>query len=204
MNNVRPKFRTETGGDEYYAKCQAMKALAEKAEIYATKAHADTNHMYDQYLPYPFHLKMAVQVAYDFSWLFDELEFWTLVCALWLHDVIEDARKTYSDIKKKFNEEIAEIVRAVTNYTRGRNREERMPDYIYEEIASIFLATACKLCDRIANGQYSKMTRSSMFDKYGKEDGNFTKKLFTTSNLRLQPMFQYMNQLFAEPIISFI
>jgi hypothetical protein len=187
----------------YHEKVGEMKLMAIKAEAWGIKAHADTNHFYDHYLPYEHHLRMTVQFAKDFFWLFTELEFWTLITALWLHDTIEDVRKNYNDILKNFNKEVAEIVRAVTNYGRGRDRDERMPDWLYEEISAIFLATATKICDRGANTQYSYMFGSNMFNKYAREDKKFRTKLLTEANIRLQPMFDHVSEIYNSPKNSF-
>lgn len=207
----KPKFKNPEGSDKFTIEdiereCEEIshwKEIAEKAEIWAIEAHKATNHMYDTYLPYEHHLRMAVQFAKDFYWLFTEVEFWKLNAILWLHDTVEDCRKTYNDILKNFGEEIAEAVRAVTNITRGRNRDERMPDFVYSEIASIMLATAAKVCDRAANGQYSKMFGSSMFNKYIKENKHFRKLLLIESNERLTPMFDSLTEMFETPKVSF-
>lgn len=162
--------------------------------------HTSTNHYYDKYLPYEFHLRMVVQAFNDWKYLlernlftfprpFDEsihadATFDVIELACWGHDLMEDARVSYNDCIKNLyvsykclNEEIAEIIRAVTNYGRGRNRQERMPDFVYEDIRNTPGAIFVKLCDRIANVQYSKMTKSSMYDKYKKENPDFLIKV---------------------------
>jgi (p)ppGpp synthase/HD superfamily hydrolase len=173
--------------------------------------HEDTNHYYDDYLPYEFHLRMVAQAGKDFEWLIDVLaEYYirTGVIAdksyfksnikkgLWGHDLIEDTRVNYNDVKKNLGEFTAEIVRACTNYGRGRDRNERMPDFVYEDIRNTPGALFVKLCDRIANVQYSKMTRSSMFQKYKKENPHFFEMLGYTEDHVLKPMFDYIQKLF--------
>lgn len=149
-----------------------------KAEKYAIERHAGTNHNYDKYLPYEFHLRMVVKMCMDFI-NYIPLEYrYIVIAACWCHDIIEDARETYGDVMSQTNEMVAEIARAVTNYGRGRNRDERMPDFVYLDIKQTQFATFVKLCDRIANFQYSKMTGSSMFKKYVKEHTHFKEMLF--------------------------
>lgn len=38
-------------------------------EQFSIKAHHDTNHYYDDYLPYEFHLRMVSKAAKDFIYL---------------------------------------------------------------------------------------------------------------------------------------
>lgn len=142
--------------------------------------HRNTNHMYDAYLPYEFHLRMVNENYKRFYFTMGE---WTPEFAksvefgCWGHDLMEDTRTNYNEIKNILGEDAAEIIRAVTNYNRGRNRNERMPDFVYDDIRNTPGAIFTKLCDRIANVQYSKMTGSSMFDKYKKENDHFLTKL---------------------------
>jgi len=165
-------------------------------EAFAIKVHHDTNHYYDDYLPYEFHLRMVVKAAKDFIYLIPVDKVFTVIAAAFLHDAIEDARQNYNSIKKATNIDVAEIVRAVTNYGRGRDRNERMPDSIYEDICKVPFATFVKLCDRIANVQYSKMTGSDMFNKYKKEHTHFKEKLYVQGEN--EPLWDYLDTLFKQ------
>jgi hypothetical protein len=69
-----------------------------------------------------------------------------------------------------------------------------MPDFIYEDIRNTPFATFVKLCDRIANVQYSKMTGSSMFEKYKKENLHFKSKLYVEG--QLDEMWNYLEDIF--------
>jgi hypothetical protein len=56
-----------------------------------------------------------------------------------------------------------------------------------------------KLCDRIANVQYSKMTKSRMFKMYQEEHSDFEQFLGRyTTNKDLEPMFIYLTNLFKD------
>jgi (p)ppGpp synthase/HD superfamily hydrolase len=158
--------------------------------------HIDTNHFYDEYLPYEFHLRMAFQAYKDWKHLIPSEAQPICYLAAWGHDLIEDTRTTYNDVKKVLGKEAAEIIRAVTNYGRGRDRDERMPDFCYEDICNTPGGTFTKLCDRIANVQYSKMTKSSMFKKYKEENDHFFKMLKYSEFHELKPMFDYIIDLF--------
>lgn len=64
------------------------------------KAHQDTNHKYDGYIPYEFHLQMALTIAKRFIHLIPISYRAIVLAAVIAHDAIEDVRLTYSDIKK--------------------------------------------------------------------------------------------------------
>jgi hypothetical protein len=94
-------------------------------------------------------------------------------------------------------QEAADIIYAVTN-EKGKNRSERANDKYYEGIRNTKGAVFVKLCDRIANVQYSKMTKSRMFEMYRKENDNFMTKLgygFNNSH-EYSTMFDYLLDLF--------
>ena len=167
------------------------------------KAHQSTNHFYDKYLPYEFHLRMAITFGKKFIHLIPEEFQKVVLAAVIAHDSVEDARLTYNDVYKMAKDcgatdkeafMIAEMVRAVTNNVRGRDRDERMPDYIYDEIRAIFFSVFVKLCDRHANVQYGLITGSSMPKKYKKENTHFQGKLYTKG--LYEEMWDELNVLF--------
>ena len=179
--------------------------------------HRKTNHFYDRYLPYEFHLRMVNNVYEDFQHLLDDTkDYFTGVdyrgtmenqvtlreaCskAVWGHDLIEDTRCSYNDVKSKLGYEAADIIYAVTN-DKGKNRKERAGDKYYEGIRNTKGAVFVKLCDRIANVQYSKMTGSRMFEMYNKENDNFTAQLGwdRKEGHPYGEMFRYLNNLFRD------
>jgi (p)ppGpp synthase/HD superfamily hydrolase len=178
--------------------------------------HRKTNHFYDRYLPYEFHLRMVNNVYEDFQHLLDDTKDYftgesyrgpkqdqvTLkdACrrASFGHDLIEDTRVSYNDVKTELGQEAADIVYAVTN-DKGKNRSERAGDKYYEGIRNTPGAVFVKLCDRIANVQYGKMTKSRMFEMYKEENIEFEKMLGRyTDNKDLEPMFVYLNNLFND------
>lgn len=164
--------------------------------------HQKTNHLYDDYLPYEFHLRMVVSVCEEFSYLLGNDEFkQNCFLAAWGHDLIEDTRVTYNDVKKVLGEKVADIIYAVTN-EKGKNRKERANDKYYEGILNIPGAVFVKLCDRIANVRYSKMVKSSMFDLYKRENIDFLHKLHCMYNSKLNsihpyyPILEHLDSLF--------
>jgi len=180
--------------------------------------HSKTNHMYDTYLPYEFHLRMVANAAKDFKHLLDnEVDYYTgkqeidkgqdltltlrTAClrAAWGHDLIEDTRNSYNDVKEVLGQEAADIIYAVSN-EKGKSRKERANDKYYEGIRNTPGAVFVKLADRIANVQYSKMTKSRMFEMYKKENDHFLTSLgFVEGQAHpLGEMCHYLENLFID------
>jgi (p)ppGpp synthase/HD superfamily hydrolase len=140
------------------------------------KQHRSTNHFYDEYLPYEFHLNMVARVAKDFAHLISWDARESVELAAYGHDLIEDTRVSYNDVVEVLGIDVAKIIYAVSN-EKGKTRKERANEKYYAGIREIPFATFVKLCDRIANVQYSKMTKSKMFEMYKKENDHFMKEL---------------------------
>jgi (p)ppGpp synthase/HD superfamily hydrolase len=175
--------------------------------------HEKTNHFYDTYLPYSFHLRMVNQVAQDYKHLLDDTkDYYTgesyrgprqeqvtlreaCMAATFGHDLIEDCRVSYNDVKQHLGQEAADIVYTVTN-DKGKNRKERAGERYYLGIRNTPGAVFVKLCDRIANVQYSKMTKSRMFEMYKKENIDFMVSLGRQVGNPYEEMFQYLINLF--------
>jgi len=150
---------------------------------------------------------MVARVAEDFRHLMPKIDIQWLVVprydlfiiSCYAHDLIEDTRTSYNDVVKYLGQLIADITFAVTN-EKGKTRGDRANDKYYEGIRNTEGAIFVKLCDRIANVQYSKMTKSSMFEKYKKENKHFMEMLNWDSS-PTNPyfeMFQYLINLFDE------
>jgi hypothetical protein len=98
---------------------------------------------------------------------------------------------TYNDIKVATNEDIAEIVYALTN-EKGKSRSERANDIYYNGIRSTPYASFVKICDRIANYKYSLENNSKMAIKYEQEMNYFKSWLFDE---KYKSMFDYLQKL---------
>lgn len=150
--------------------------MLSKVISYAIEAHHNTNHLYDK-KPYSVHLAMVVSFAYKYIHLIPKEFKDDIIEACWLHDTIEDARKTYNDILKISNKNVADIVYAVTN-EKGKNRSERANQKYYNGIVEQgFRAIFVKLCDRLANVQYSKDVNSRMIEVYRNENEHFLESI---------------------------
>jgi (p)ppGpp synthase/HD superfamily hydrolase len=165
--------------------------------------HESTNHQYDKYLPYEFHLRMVNQVAKEFQDLIPDVNDGqdslrqSIMLASFGHDLIEDTRATYNDVKEVLGYTATEIIYALTN-EKGKNRKERASDKYYEGIRNTEGAVFVKLCDRIANVRYGKITGSRMVQMYQKENPDFIQKLGYHEGHRYEKMFKYLNNLFLD------
>lgn len=148
----------------------------EKVKDFAFNAHANVNHLYGK-KPYSYHLEMAVECIRPFLHHIPIEDQTDVICAMYLHDTIEDCRLTRNDIVKISNERIADIVYALTN-EKGRNRAERANDKYYSDMIIVKYARFCKLGDRMANIQNSASESVRMYAVYSLECVGFLKKLF--------------------------
>ncbi|MCY1061517.1 MULTISPECIES: hypothetical protein [Nannocystis] len=166
--------------------------LVQAAQNYATRAHADTNHLYDG-RPYASHLSMVVDRAVEFLHLLDDADRPIALAGAWVHDTIEDARQTYNDVKKATNEAVAEVAFALTN-EKGRTRKERANARYYEGIRASEVATFVKICDRLANAGHSVATNSKMREVYRREQADFRAALYSD---RFATMWDALDKLLA-------
>lgn len=150
------------------------------------------NQKYGKIHPYSFHLDMVYEQAKLFMNLVpsDEPHYSNIIAGIYGHDLIEDARITYNDIKEMYNKEVADIVYCCTE-EKGRNRKERHSNKFYEELSANRDAVFVKLCDIIANAKYSLLTNSSMYQKYKQEYHTLESKLGVGD---FEPMFDYLWQ----------
>lgn len=145
--------------------------MSDFAKYFAYGAHAGQK--YGPH-PYTYHLEQVIEVA-DLNVRKDAPRFF--VEAAWLHDVLEDTPVTKTTLVELFGQDVADLVDAVTDPpTPGLTRKERkkltyakMVEYRDSCYASHGLrsplVTLLKLCDRIANVEYSLKTGN--LDKLG-------------------------------------
>ena len=149
-------------------------------------------------MPYTFHLYMVDDEIMRFQHLIPPSKLDVVRAGGACHDVIEDARQTYNDVKQATNEEVAELAYALTN-EKGKNRKERANHKYYDGILDTDYACFLKLCDRIANITHSKKKKSSMLDAYRKENTYFCLCLHRQQGLRLyEEMFVYIDKLLLD------
>ena len=136
----------------------------------------ECNQKYSKIYPYSLHLKAVVAQAHIYKNLIQE-EFHNIVyIAAAGHDLIEDARLTYNDVGQAYGWKVADLIYACTEL-RGHNRPERHGEEFFMTLRGLRLAIFVKLCDIMANALFSRLTNSSMFDKYRKEFPKLYKEL---------------------------
>lgn len=139
--------------------------------------HHKVGQRYDKKYPYYYHLKMVSDFAIKFSYLLKPEDRTNAIIIALFHDLIEDCRLTYNDVKDAWGVVIADGVYACTEL-RGKNRKERHgPEYV-RGLQESLLGTFDKLCDLIANMTMGKRTGSRMFPMYQKEYPNNRKNLY--------------------------
>jgi len=162
--------------------------LLSKTRDYAYECHSSTNHLYGN-KPYSVHLNMAFNFGFKYRHLINffsnKIDPIDVLAGIFVHDTIEDTRQTFNDVKKFTNEEVANIAYALTN-EKGRTRKERANLKYYCGIRETPGATFVKICDRLANAQYSKDNNSRMFEAYRDEFTDFFNRLYAQEYL---PMF---------------
>ncbi len=153
------------------------KTIVDTAREFAFKCHTETNHTYDG-MPYSVHLKMAERWADTFIHLVAYNDRPTVMSGVICHDTIEDTRISWNELRKAVGSEVADIVYALTN-EKGKNRAERANSKYYKGIRSNPYAVFGKLCDRLANAEYSfgkwlkDRNSGSMYEKYQAENEKF-------------------------------
>lgn len=137
----------------------------EKFALYAQKCHENANCEYDKKNYFSTHVLMVVDTLAIFKDVFiDPYDYTITKGAAFGHDLIEDAKQTYNNIKDNSNKDTADVVLAVTDVpaeTRLLRHLLTMPKTIKDHRAIIL-----KMCDIYANALYSKLNGSSMYKKY--------------------------------------
>lgn len=173
-----------------------------RADIYC-------NQKYGNNLPYSFHLDCVEKQGKKFFHLLKEIDRNVVTAALINHESIEDFRMTYNDViyvcklfyngslilnpmgASCFAKKVADIVYCVTD-EKGKTRSERKNDKYYKELSENDLAVFVKLSDIAANTLFSKLTGSSMYDKYKSEFGHFKKMCYKE---KYDEFFKYVENL---------
>lgn len=165
-------------------------SLASRAKAFAIGAHNEVNQMYDG-VPYSEHLCDAVDVFEEFKHLIPREDHDLVESGIYTHDGIEDAQKTFNDVKLKLSEPVAELAYALTN-EKGKNRKQRASAKYYNELKVEKYGEFAKLCDRIANVRRGSKS-GKMIDGYRKEQVSFKDQL--QNNPLYLPMWDCLDEL---------
>ena len=169
-------------------------SINEVAKDYAIRRHAEVNHRYDAVHTYAYHLTMVADIGKKYIHLIPEEDRLDVLGGCWTHDIIEDARETFGNVKKATNKVVAEYAFRCTN-EKGRTRKDRANEKYYKGIKEYKHTTFIKLCDRIANIMFAKKNKSSMLDMYKDEYDYFYKNLYDG---RFEEMWLHLKTLLYE------
>lgn len=111
-----------------------------------------------------------------------------IICAGWLHDVVEDTQISQSEVESRFGFNVRDIVARVTD-EQAPTREERKA-LTYPKIRGHFGATVVKLADRIANVRASLSDNEHQFLKYAAEQKKFQDGIYVPT--LADPMWGYL------------
>jgi (p)ppGpp synthase/HD superfamily hydrolase len=165
-----------------------------KAFEMAIKAHG--NQTYGPH-PYSYHLNKVYEVLIRFGFDENDIDHLDLLIACPLHDSLEDTAISYTDIKKTFNEDIAEIVFCMTDDKNGKTRKEKK-DLTYPKLATNPDSIVLKLADRIANMENAEVAAKEKDEKdfgkmYMKEFKKFRWMLYRPGHA--DEMWAYLDRL---------
>jgi len=169
------------------------------ARWYASAAHNRVGKKYGNQ-PYTYHLQQAVEQLYEHVLVLPVLRCHDhdfIVCATWLHDVIEDTGTTADELGRLFCDQVVELVEAVTDGP-GKNRKEKKA-HVYVNIrAQGPAALAVKLADRLANSLACGLAKdpdASMLSMYRKEQYVFEQELWVMAvGTGFGPVFQQIRK----------
>lgn len=161
------------------------------ALLFAIKCHG--TQQYDSDKPYIFHLANVCQTLNRFGFSIESHP--SLQVAGILHDVVEDTEVKIRDVRSRFGDRVADIVKLVTDQP-GETREERHRA-TYPELSTNLDAILVKLADRITNIEYSEFTSNlKQWRKYRKEYPYFRETLYKADHTEAVQMWKTLDNLF--------
>jgi (p)ppGpp synthase/HD superfamily hydrolase len=168
-----------------------MHEQIKKAREFSLKAH--NTQVYGDIYPYFKHLEDVYNILIKFG--FTEEHDLDILTAAFLHDTIEDTQVSFSDLKRAFDENIAEIVYCMSDEL-GRTRKEKK-EKTYPKIRSNPKSVILKVADRIANVEFSRTQDSGHIKMYRSEFKDFEYHLRIYR--QIDSMWEHLNRsLFSE------
>jgi len=162
----------------------------QETRLWCSTAHGEQ--MYGPY-PYPHHLRKAEDVAIRFG-------FRSIIIrkGIWLHDVIEDCHLSVALLIAAGHDRRSVMMAYAVSDGEGATRKEKKA-HTYEKIRTTPGAKIVKLCDRIANVEFSSSALGdpSKFKMYRDEYAEFQRQLRDRTELDLEPMWRHLDSLFG-------
>lgn len=131
---------------------------------FAKKAHDDVNCTYDGKSYYT-HVEMVEAGIDKYESVFkDHYDYRKARAGASCHDLIEDTRLTFNDVKEVTTPRVAQVVLAVTDV----HEENRLLRHLFTMGKTVkdHIAIIVKMADLRANASYSRDHGSSMYKKY--------------------------------------
>ena len=168
-----------------------MKTLSE------TRRSAIGYHGEQKYGPFPYshHLRAAERVAIRFGFKSRLIR-----KGIWLHDVIEDCKLSASYLVLAGHDPRAVAMADAVSDGEGATRKERKAS-TYEKIRNTPGAKIVKLCDRIANVEFSSsdLGDPSKFEMYRSEYAEFQRQLRDDeAEPELKPLWLHLDSLLCQ------
>jgi hypothetical protein len=141
-----------------------MRGNFTKIREYAEKCHNDANCKYNGG-SYMFHVDKVVYAVETYQDIFIYAKDKEItVAAAYGHDLVEDAKQTFNDMKGILGIDAARIVLRVTDVPA----ENRLMRHLFTMGKTVedYRAIILKMCDIWANATYSKASGGSMYIKY--------------------------------------
>lgn len=114
--------------------------LVKSAELFAKNRHAGQFRA-DGITPYSKHLEDVVNRLKSLGVIDEEI-----LCAGWLHDIMDNTETSFDDLHAQFESEIAVLVSSISK-DKSLPRKKREQAYVIQLKESSFNAKLIKLCD---------------------------------------------------------
>lgn len=159
-----------------------IQIILAKRRMYVFKIHFFAGQRYGKDKVYFYHLDMVASNSANYYYRVykntDILKFISIYTAALGHDLIEDVRLTYNDVKANFGVYVTDIIYACTEL-RGRYRSERHGKAYYKTLDKSFDGKYVKLNDIKSNMYEGYTNGGTMFAKYVKEFPKVKEKLYS-------------------------
>lgn len=158
-----------------------LKNILAKRRMYIFKLHFKAGQRYGKDKTYFYHLDMVASNSANYYYRVykntDILNFIVIYTAALGHDLIEDVRLTYNDVKAVFAKKTTDIIYACTEL-KGKYRSERHGKAYYKLLQSNFDGRYVKWCDIKSNMYEGYTNGGTMFSKYVKDFPSVKEKLY--------------------------
>lgn len=136
--------------------------------------------------PYSAHLQMVVNFARIYSELIPKEAREDVICAAYLHDILEDTLCAQDEILRALNPRILLIVKLLTK--NSSNLEE-----YFNQVAQDDLAIFVKLCDRYSNVLACVQDENlEKLDKYRKQNPLFSRILLSEKYIEVFDAIEWL------------